>query len=290
MFAMRALHKSELLSRSFTHIVFAGGGNRCWWQAGLIEQLSQHPCWQARRLIGASAGAGIATAFSTGRLQSALAAAVERFNATPTNVEWRRLLRGKRPFMLPLIYPDWIGSYLDAADLVRLKAAQLRVDVVITRPIPLLPLPLSTLLALTLYSTEKFWLKHFHSRLPHHIGFRAEYLDLARSTDLETARTLLLASAAAVPLTPTHKVGNRAALDGGFYDSVPLPHEQGVEATTLVLLTRHRPDLPQIFEHQQRVYLQPQARVAAINMDCTSGENVLLTYEQGKREGLALLA
>ncbi|MBV8634788.1 MAG: patatin-like phospholipase family protein [Burkholderiaceae bacterium] len=290
MFAMRALNKSALLSRSFTHVVFAGGGNRCWWQAGLIEQLSQHPCWQARRLIGASAGAGIATAFSTGRLQSSLAAAVERFNATPTNVEWRRLLRGKRPFMLPLIYPDWIASYLDAADLARLKAARLRVDVVITRPIPLLPLPLSTLLALTLYSTEKFWLKHFHSRLPHHIGFRAEYLDLAHSADLETARTLLLASAAAVPLTPTHKVGNRAALDGGFYDSVPLPREQGVEATTLVLLTRHRPDLPQIFEHQQRVYLQPRARVAAINMDCTSGENVLLTYEQGKREGMALLA
>ncbi len=286
---MQAITPQEFLSRNYQNIVFAGGGNRCWWQAGVVEVLSQHPCWRAQRLIGASAGAGIATAFATGRLQESLITASERFNATPRNFEWRELLKGQRPFMMPRIYPDWIGSFLDEIDLEKLKKIGLKIEVVITRPIPYLPLTLSTLLALGLYASEKFWLKNFHARLPHHLGFRAEYLDLAQSVDLADARTLLLASAAAVPITPIHRVGGRAALDGGFYDSIPLPQDRQGDADTLVLLTRHRADLPQMFTHQQRVYLQPTHKVAAINMDCTSGTKVQLTYAQGRNEALALI-
>jgi predicted acylesterase/phospholipase RssA len=287
---MQALTPHDFLSRSYQNIVFAGGGNRCWWQAGLIESLSQHACWQARCFIGASAGASIATAFATGRIQESLEAAVARFNATPRNIEWRDLLKGKRPFMLPRIYPDWISTFLDSADLNKLKRAKLKVEVVITRPIRYLPLTLSTLMALALYASEKFWLKNFHARLPHHLGFRAEYLNLAHSADLDEARTWLLASAAAVPITPTHRVKDRAALDGGFYDSVPLPTDRADDQKTLILLTRHRPNLPQIFSHQRRVYLQPAKAVAAINMDCTNGTNVMMTYEQGRREALDLMS
>lgn len=286
---MQAITTQEFLSRRFHNIVFAGGGNRCWWQAGVVEVLSQHACWQAQRLIGASAGAGIATAFATGRLQNSLACATERFNATPRNFEWRELLKGRRPFMLPRIYPDWIGSFLDVNDLEQLKKQSLKIEVVITRPIAFLPLTLSTLLALALYASEKYWLKNFHARLPHHLGFRAQYLDLTQCDGLAEARTLLMASAAAVPITPVHHVNGRAALDGGFYDSIPLPQERQGDRETLVLLTRHRADLPQMFTHQERVYLQPTQKVAAINMDCTSGSKVQLTHAQGRQEALALI-
>ena len=61
------------------------------------------------------------------------------------------------------------------------------------------------------------------------------------------------------------------------------------DAQTLILLTRHRADLPSIFEYQKRVYLQPAAPVAATNLDCTSGENVIKTFEQGKSEAQRLL-
>jgi predicted acylesterase/phospholipase RssA len=287
---MQSLSPAQFLVRRYHDIVFAGGGNRCWWQAGLVELLAQHPSWQARRLVGASAGAGIATAFATGRLQDSLAAAVERFAATPRNVEWRELLKGRRPFMLPRIYPDWIDSFLDAADFSRLQQSALKVQVAITRPVHFLPTALSTALALALYASEKFWLKRFHARLPHYLGLRAEYLDLASSSSLIDARTLLLASGAAVPITPTHRVGGRPALDGGFYDSVPLPPAPAAEGDTLILLTRHRPELPRIFLHEHRVYLQPTRPVAAINMDCTNPGAVRKTYEQGRQEAAALLA
>lgn len=286
---MQPLTASDFFQHRYRNIVFAGGGNRCWWQAGLAEVLSRHSCWQAERLIGVSAGAGMATAFATGRMQDALTAAIARFKRTPRNIEWKELLKGKRPFMLPRIYSDWIGSFLNAADLAKLKQRHIKVEVAVTRPVPYLPLSLSTSIALALYSTEKFWLKNFHARLPHYFGFRAEHFDLSASADINEARALLLASAAAVPLTPVYRVHGRAALDGGFYDSVPLPAGRTENASTLILLTRHRPTQPRIFNYQGRVYLQPEQAVPATNMDCTNSDNVRMTYEQGKREALELL-
>jgi predicted acylesterase/phospholipase RssA len=287
---VQALTASDFLAREYRHVVFAGGGNRCWWQAGLVEQLAQHRCWQAVHLIGVSAGAGIATAFATGRTRDSLKAAMERFAVTPRNFEWRALLKGERPFMLPRIYPDWIHSFLQSDDLAKLQSGLRRIEVVITRPLRFLPLTFSTTLALLLYSTEKFWLKNFHSRLPHRLGFRPEYLDLRACPSLEAARTLLQASAAAVPITPAHRVHGRAALDGGFYDSVPLPQDRAHDPHTLVLLTRHRPHLPQMFQHERRAYIQPARAVPAINMDCTRPGDVKRTFEQGRDEALRLLA
>ena len=282
--AISAVSPLEFLSRRYHTVVFAGGGNRCWWQAGVVERLSEQACWQARRLIGVSAGAGIATAFSTGRLQESLRAAIDRFDNTPRNIVWRDLLKGQRPFMLPRLYPDWISSFLGSADLRKLRGGALSVDVAITRPIPCLPLTLSTIVALALYSTEKFWLKTFHGRLPHWVGLRPEYHDLTACQRLEDARDLLLASAAAVPITPAHKVRGRFALDGGFYDNVPLPQSRADDSGTLVLLTRHRADLPRAFDFQGRIYLQPSRPVVATNMDCTSGSNVSKTHAQGRED------
>ncbi|MFM9923220.1 patatin-like phospholipase family protein [Variovorax sp. H27-G14] len=284
-----SLTSSQFLSRTYQSIVFAGGGNRCWWQGGVLEALSQRRCWQPARFIGASAGASIATAFATGRIKDSLAQGMVRFDAIARNVEWRNLLKGQRPFVLSHIFPEWINSFLDDSDLARLKRAPLKIEVAITRPISFLPVAVSTALALALYSTEKFWLKSFHARLPHRLGFRSEQFDLAQSVDLNAARNLLLASGAAVPLTPSFQIEGRAALDGGFYDSMPLSTCRTHDPGTLVLLTRHRSDLPQVFEHEQRVYLQPLKPVAAINMDCTSGRNIKLTYDQGLREAADLV-
>lgn len=287
---MKPIDANTLLCRSFETVVFAGGGNRCWWQAGFTAILSQHPCWQAKQLVGTSAGAGIATAFATGRIQAALSAAVERFGKTRRNVEWLDLLKCRRPFVLPLIYPDWIASFLRSEDLETLRNKRLRIEVAITRPLRRLPTALSTWLAIALYSTEKYWLKNFHGRLPHYLGFRSEYIDLAKSENLAEARTLLMAAAAAVPLTPTYKINGKVALDGGFYDNVPIPPCANKFGSTLVLLTRHRPDLPQAFVHEERVYIQPAKPVAATNMDCTNPANVIATYEQGMREARQILS
>jgi predicted acylesterase/phospholipase RssA len=286
---MHPITAADFCAKSFHTVVFAGGGNRCWWQAGFVEGLKECSAWEPRLLVGASAGAAIAVASVTGRLRQSLEVAVERFARTPANVEWGQLLRGKRPFVLPRIYPEWIKSFLDAADFDVLRRSPIEVRAAITRPIPLLPISLSTALALALYSTEKFWLRTTHARLPHWFGLRSEQLPVGQCQNVEEASTLLLASGAAVPITPTYRVAGRVALDGGFYDSIPLPKQVTATGDSLVLLTRHQPHRPPLFEEGGRVYVQPQRPVAVVNMDCTNPQGVRATFEQGLREAQALM-
>lgn len=55
-------------------LVLAGGGNRCWWQAGLIQTLTHRGWALPSRIIATSAGAAIATSFLTNKTEAALAA------------------------------------------------------------------------------------------------------------------------------------------------------------------------------------------------------------------------
>jgi predicted acylesterase/phospholipase RssA len=50
---------------SIDTLVFAGGGNRCWWQAGAISQLLMQGWRLPPQLIGTSAGAAVAASFLT---------------------------------------------------------------------------------------------------------------------------------------------------------------------------------------------------------------------------------
>jgi predicted acylesterase/phospholipase RssA len=285
---MREISFDEFRSRQFGTVVFAGGGNRCWWQAGIVEGFRGSALWKPTTFVGASAGAAIAVAAVTGRLRASLAAAVERFSRTPANVDWASLLKGTRPFVLPRIYPDWIKSFLSASDFQILRESPIKVQVAITRPIRFLPTSVSTAIALGLYSTEKFWLRTLHNRLPHLLGLRSEHLVINQCSTVAEATTLLLASGAAVPITPAHRVAGRAAIDGGFYDSVPLPRNRTESGDTLVLVTRHKPGRPQLFETNGRIYLQPKCKVPVINMDCTDPVGVQRTFDQGFSEAAEL--
>ena len=284
------VNMQAFLRRSYQNVVFAGGGNRCWWQAGLVEQLASHSCWQATRLVGASAGAAMATAFAAHRLSDALHGCLDRFRLTPRNVECKRLLNGRRPFVLPEIYREWTDSFLDESGFAALKSGRTKVAIVLTRPIRMMPVSVSMLIALSLYGSKKFLFGKFHSRAPHLFGFRSEHVDLGACVDLQQAHQLLAASAAAVPITPAAYWSGNPALDGGFYDSNPLPKLPFERTRTLILLTRYRSAYPHMFEIDGCTYIQPSRRIDAVNFDCTNADNVRRAYQHGVSDALALLA
>jgi predicted acylesterase/phospholipase RssA len=64
---MREISFDEFRSRQFGTVVFAGGGNRCWWQAGIVEGFRGSALWKPTTFVGASAGAAIAVAAVTDR-------------------------------------------------------------------------------------------------------------------------------------------------------------------------------------------------------------------------------
>lgn len=107
---------------------------------------------------------------------------------------------------------------------------------------------------------------------------------------MEAAQALLVASATAPPIMPARRINGGFALDGGFVDSVPV-EEQTLEQRrrTFVLLTRHYPDLPALFNLGDRTYLQPSAKVPVSTWDCTARTDVTRAFEMGRRDALSCM-
>ena len=51
------VHMQTLQLSHIRTLAFAGGGNRCWWQAGLMTELMQNGAQLPALLVGTSAGA-----------------------------------------------------------------------------------------------------------------------------------------------------------------------------------------------------------------------------------------
>lgn len=276
---------------SIDTLIFAGGGNRCWWQAGAVSHLlAQH--WRLpAQLVGTSGGAAVAAAFLTAGPQAALVACQRLYADRTRMFEWRGLLRGRLHFAHRHIYPAWLASFVDATHFEALRRSSTRLQVAITRPTRWAGLRGSIGVATVAYLADKFLRGPLHPRLPRRLGLRQEFRNLHDCASLDEARELLAAAGAALPFIPARRIAGEYAFDGGYTDSVPLPAQSTVEkARTLVLLTRHYPKLPRLFRVGGRNYWQPDTRVPVDMLDCTVRANVLDAWVQGERSAQEALA
>jgi predicted patatin/cPLA2 family phospholipase len=272
-------------------LVFAGGGNRCWWQAGAVTHWLEQGWQLPAQLFGTSAGAAVATAFLTTGVQTALEACQQLFAANARMFEWKHLLRLRVRFAHRHIYPQWLASFLNAEHFERLRESSSRLSVAVTRPVRLLGLTGSVATATLAYLAEKFLANRIHPRLPRWLGLRQDLLDLHACTSVDEALTLLVAAAAAQPFIPARRIAGRAAFDGGYTDNAPLPLQQETErAGTLVLLTRHYPKLPTLFRVDSRYYCQPSRRIPVSMLDCTPRATIHDAFALGEQDARDALA
>ena len=76
-------------------LVMAGGGNRCWWQAGLVQALIQRGWTLPQNITATSAGAAIATSLMAGTTEAALVACKKLYAANAQLFDWNALIRLK---------------------------------------------------------------------------------------------------------------------------------------------------------------------------------------------------
>ncbi|MBD8898782.1 patatin-like phospholipase family protein [Rhodanobacter sp. DHG33] len=269
---------------SIDTLIFAGGGNRCWWQAGAISHLlAQH--WRLpTQLVGTSGGAAVAAAFLTAGPQAALASCQRLYAGQVRMFEWRGLLRGRLHYAHRRIYPAWLASFVDAEHFQALRQSRHRLQVAITRPARWLGLRGSIGVATLAYLADKFLRGPLHPGLPRRLGLRQEFRALHDCSSLGDAHALLAAAGAALPFIPARCIDGEYAFDGGYIDNAPLPPQSDSEkARTLVLLTRHYPKLPSLFRVNGRNYWQPGTRVPVGMLDCTVRATVLDAWTLGER-------
>lgn len=271
---------SSLRAGDPINVVFAGGGNRCLWQAGFWTEAAPRLGLVPRRIAATSAGAAIASVVFAGRIREGLAhfraaTAANRRNFYPTN-----LLRGRPVFPHAAMYRQALLAIIDAPALARLHAGP-AIIVPVTRAPRWLGPRSAFAVAGIVDSIERAVAPSPHPRFAGRIGFRAEYASVSDCATPEALADLVLASSCTPPFTPLLLHAGSPALDGGIADNVPV--DAVGDGLTLVLLTRPFKHAP---VHPQRAYVQPSKQIPVSAWDYTDPDGLVAAFELGRRDAV----
>jgi predicted acylesterase/phospholipase RssA len=273
-------------------LAFAGGGNRCWWQGGLITHLRERGCALPPQLVGTSAGAALAASCITEGPEAALRACQRLYAQCERIFEpGDSIKRLKLVFAHQTIYPAWVASFVHGENFHKLKEASSELLVAITRPALALGLAGSVAAGTLAYLVDKKAWHSIHPRLPKWLGLKQEFVALRDCANVQEAQRALSAAAAAPPFMNSVRLNGRWAFDGGYTDNAPIPRQSAAQkAATLVLLTRHYPHRPPMFEWRGRQYWQPSRPVPVSTWDCTRKATVEDAFALGIEDAKRALA
>jgi len=271
-------------------LVLAGGGNRCWWQAGALRHLMEQGMRLPAQLVGTSAGAAVAASILAEGADTALQACLRLYASNPRIFDWSSLSKLKLKFAHQHVYPAWVEAFLNETTFDTLRHSSSRLVVALTRPARFLGMRGSVAAGTVAYLVDKYLWNSIHPRLPRLFGLRQDFMVLNDCSDIEMAQSLLIAAASAPPIMSARPVGGGPAIDGGYTDNAPIPPQSEQErSTTLVMLTRHYPKLPPLFRWHGRTYWQPSQRIPVSTWDCTSKTTVHQAYDLGAQDSIQAL-
>lgn len=274
----------------FEQVVFAGGGHRCWWQAGFWEVVAPAIELRPRVIAGVSAGAATACLLFANDSRTALAYYREALKDNPRNVYPANLFRrGRHVFPHNEIYRNALRTLLGGERFAHLMRNAPEIRVQYAR-IPRWLGPRSAVaLGIVGYNIEKYVRRSLHPRFGRAVGFRSEIARVQDCRSDEELVSLIIASSCTPPFTPIEYRDGRPTMDGGLVDNVPVDAVDADGGATLVLTTRRYPKHAPVFMRAGRVYVQPSRKVAASSWDYTAPDAYEETWKQGREDGEAFL-
>ncbi len=270
----------------FEQVVFAGGGHRCWWQAGFWDVVAPAIELRPRVIAGVSAGAATACLLYAYDARAALAYYRETLSGRTRNVHWGHLVkRGERLFPHAQIYRGALLALLGGTHFERLIATAPEIRVRFAR-IPRWLGPRSAVaLGLLAYNVEKYGRRSLHPTFGRRLGFTSEVVRVQACANADELVSLIIASSCTPPFTPIEYRDGRPTIDGGLVDNVPVDALDGDGAGALVLTTRRYPQHAPVFVHERRLYVQPSVRAPVSSWDYTAPQRYEQTYALGRADG-----
>lgn len=270
-------------------ITLAGGGNRAFYQIGLLSEWWDVLGPRVGAMSTCSAGACTALLLLTGRSRVAHQYWLERRGPITKNFEWRKLLVGERAAPHYPIYRDTLLFALAGGGFERIRALPFPLFVLVAAPPHGLPIPLAVPIGMGAYSLER-WLNpgRLHPGIGRRLGFEPVAIDARTCPDAQALAALVLASSATPPFTPVGSLAGRPVLDGGLVDNAPafVADLAGPWRGHLVVLTRPYP-AASVGHRLGRWYLCPSRPVPADRWDYTRPERIAETIGLGERDGAA---
>jgi Patatin-like phospholipase len=273
----------------FDAVVFAGGGNRCYWQGGFYEVAASRLGLAPKLVVAASAGAFAAIYSLLGSGPEARQLVYDGCGPHLKNFDVAAWRRGEPLCPVGPLYRELLARTIDHNALARLNAIT-DLQVAVTRMPRGLPPLAGAMLGIGAYQLEKHLLHPVHPRLGRMLGFRAEFVSARGLADASAMHDVLMASSGVPPFMPVTRVNGKPAFDGGLVDNVPVEPLAPVEAAggkTLVLLTRLYQNIPDV---AGRTYVQPSQKINLSQFDITNPGGIRAAYELGVKDGNAFAA
>lgn len=269
----------------FNKIVFAGGGNRCFWQAGFWDSVSKEMPLEPKQIASVSAGSAISCAILAGKIYETLEITKEVMSGNPKNRYPENLFSPHPVYPHSRLYRDIISRALDEESLVRLKQGP--DNHILLAHIPRWLGPRSAVVVgIAAYQIEKHLFHPVHPTLGRSLGFTSEFVLASTCQNVSSLADLILGSSCTPPFTPVMYRQQRPILDGGMVDNVPVHGVEQFPGNCLVLLSRPYKKLPEI---KGRIYVQPSRKVEVDSWDYTQPDKIQKTFELGQQDGLAFL-
>ena len=265
----------------YENVVFAGGGNRCFWQAGFWSVAADALDLRPQRVRAVSAGAAIACTLFSGNFNAGFEQYKRALAANDSNFRLGNLLRDEPVFPHGNMYRAAILASIDGPGLRRMQQGP-EISVLVACPPDWASPGLALLLGMIAGGVDEWGNECVHSNFGSRIGFRPMFISVRECATPDSLADLIIASSCIPPLTPQAVRNGICLLDGGVVSTVPIEGLTEDQGQTLVLLTRRFVALPSV---PGRTYVQPSQAIPANAWDYTDEAAVQLTFDLGRRDG-----
>jgi predicted acylesterase/phospholipase RssA len=267
-------------------ITFAGGGNRAFYQLGLMNRWFSKLSPRLGCLATCSAGAWVAALMLSGRKDEVHSYWRERSAEVKNNIEWRQLLAARHPLPHERIYREMLAHAFSSGGLERIRSQPFPV-LVLTTAIPRrMPVVVALALAYGVYTLDDRGRdERNHSSYAQRAGFSARVFDARACNTKEELADLIIASSATPPFTAVGNFAGERLLDGGIIDPAPafVANEVKNISRNLVMLTKPRP--PELLGRQDgRLYIAPREPLPARSWDFAQPQLLAETIAIGERD------
>ncbi len=266
--------------RHFDNVVFAGGGNRCFWQAGFWSVAAPVLKLAPGHVVAVSAGSAIACTLFAGTFDYTFVAYKQAIEDNARNVYLRNFMREQPLFPHGAMYRDAILGGMDADALQRLHRGP-QIQVLISIPPSWASRSVTIALGTLAAVWDSFVTENVHRSAGGWVGFKPLYVPVHECATPQDLADVIIASSCIPPLTPRKSVKGVDPLDGGLISNAPIDGLINKEADTLVLLTRRFDRLPKV---NGRTYVQPSKPIPVGAWDYTNHAALQSTYDLGRRD------
>ena len=267
-------------------LTFAGGGNRAFYELGLLSRWEQALMPRVAGIASVSAGACVVTTFLSGRREEARRFWLSRAEGVRRNFDWSKLLRGERPAPQGEIYRETLLETFRDGGLERIRQQPFPIYILAAEFPWHTPRMVSVALGIGMYSLERSIRRAPHPRSPRWLGFTPVAVDARACETPEDLAALILASSATPPFTPIGNFRGLKLLDGGMIDNAPafVAESRHPEARhSIVMLSR--PYHPSVMGIQgRRLYLAPTRQPPIGRWDYTKPHLLDETVRMGEAE------